>query len=134
MRTACVLLLLLIATPVAAEGSRTTAETVEKLRALAERDSQVMRHLEELCELGPRLTGSTGINDAYHYAKKRFESFGLEVSLEEWGSYPVGFDRGTSTGKLIGEDGRATKLSFGNVLNAVDSGDTPRYCEENRVQ
>ena len=113
MRIVSLSLVLLIAAPGLAEETRTTAESVEALRTEAENDSQVMTHLKELCELGPRLTGSTGIRDAYRYAQKRFESYGLKVSLEEWGSYPVGFDRGQSVGKLIGEDGKATPLTFG---------------------
>ena len=80
----------------------------ETLIQLGQRDNQVMTHLVELTEtFGPRLTGSTNLNKAGEWARDRFASYGLDARLEKWGEFPVGFQRGVSTGKLLGADERA---------------------------
>jgi hypothetical protein len=91
-----------------------TKEQLARLRAEAQRDNRVMDHLRVLCEaIGPRLTGSDGIARAYTWTKTQFESWGLKAHLEEWGSYPVGFDRGpSSSGRMIVGD-ESVELKFG---------------------
>lgn len=65
--------------------------------------NRVMDHLAHLCEnIGPRLTGSTNAETAARWAAAQFESWGLSnVHLHEWGTIPVRFDRGPSTGKFV---------------------------------
>ena len=65
--------------------------------------NQLMSHLTYLCEeIGPRLTGSTRLEQANLWAADLFESFGLEnVHQHEWGTIPVGFDRGPSAGRML---------------------------------
>ncbi len=65
--------------------------------------NQVMEHLTELCEgIGPRLTGSTRLDHAHQWAASKFIEFGLEnIHQYEWGTIPVRFDRGPSTGRMV---------------------------------
>jgi hypothetical protein len=74
-------------------------------------DSQVMDHLVELTEtFGPRLTGSSRLTRADEWARDRFASYGLDASLEKWGEFPVGFERGASTGRLVGPEEHQLKF------------------------
>ncbi|HMO15624.1 MAG TPA: M20/M25/M40 family metallo-hydrolase [Pirellulaceae bacterium] len=70
--------------------------------------NQAMDHLSHLCEkIGPRLTGSSRLERANRWAAEQFESFGLQnVRLHEWGTIPVRFDRGPSTGKMVAPEER----------------------------
>lgn len=64
--------------------------------------NKVMDHLHALCDgIGPRLTGSTRAEKANRWAAEQFEQWGLKnVEVREWGTIPVGFDRGPSHGKM----------------------------------
>ncbi|MAW60347.1 MAG: hypothetical protein CMJ94_05875 [Planctomycetes bacterium] len=66
-------------------------------------DLQVMDHLEELSEgIGPRLTSSDKLTEACAWAADRFRAFGLEnVRLEEWGTFPVGYNRRVMDGRMV---------------------------------
>jgi carboxypeptidase Q len=82
----------------------------EILIELGQTDNQVSDHLEQITGLfGPRLTGSSSLTAAGEWAKKRFESYGLEASIEKWGTFPVGFDRGQDSGFILGDN---LKLDF----------------------
>lgn len=75
---------------------------VDRLIELGRSDNHVQDHLEHLClEIGPRLTGSTNLQRAGEWARARFEGFGLEASLEKWGEFPVGFERGRARGAMV---------------------------------
>jgi len=77
-------------------------DTVMRIIDEGQNRNQVMVHLTELCEgIGPRLTGSTRVLQANEWAAAKFTEFGLEnVHQHEWGTIPVGFDRGPSTGRM----------------------------------
>ncbi len=64
--------------------------------------NRVMEHLTHLCEeIGPRLTGSTRLEQANKWVAQQFESFGLaNVHQSEWGTIAVRFDRGPSSGRM----------------------------------
>lgn len=80
-------------------------EAVAALIELGREDPRVMDHLLYLTRwIGPRLTGSTGLDRASHWARERFESFGLEAWLEPWGEEAVGFDRGEQIGGMVAPD------------------------------
>ena len=80
----------------------------ETLIALATENNLVRTHLVELTEtFGPRLTGSINLNLAGEWARDRFASYGLRASLDKWGEFPVGFERGVSTGRLVAPEERA---------------------------
>ncbi|MBI3817471.1 MAG: M20/M25/M40 family metallo-hydrolase [Planctomycetes bacterium] len=77
-------------------------EKLARIVMIADSSSQVEPYIKHLClDIGPRLTGSTQCNNAVKWAKEKFDSFGLKGTIEEWGTYPVGFDRGALTGKII---------------------------------
>ncbi len=69
----------------------------------AENGNQVMQHLSELVDgIGPRLTSSTNLTEAVHWAGDRFRDFGIpNVRHEEWGEFPVGFDRRVMRGRVV---------------------------------
>lgn len=107
---------LLFAPPVFAQAAPAAqpmeaATPAQRLIELGQRDNQVMSHLVELTsQFGPRLTGSSNLNRAGEWARDRFASYGLDARLEKWGEFPVGFQRGESSGKLLGEEPR--ELTF----------------------
>lgn len=66
---------------------------------------KLLRHLTT--KIGTRLSTSENLDNAYNWTQKTFKSFGCKnVHLEEWGEWPVGFQRGKSSGKLLGANGR----------------------------
>jgi carboxypeptidase Q len=74
-----------------------------KVIALGRAENRVMEHLDHLVNrIGPRLTGSDNFRNACAWARERFESFGLvNCRLEKWGEFPVGFNRGPSSGRMV---------------------------------
>jgi hypothetical protein len=85
----------------AARGGK--QDEVDRIIAAGRAESQVMDHLDVLCNrIGPRLTGSDNLQNACEWVRERFASFGLEnARLEPWGTFPVGFNRGPWTGRVI---------------------------------
>lgn len=83
-------------------SSAITAEQASIIAA-GRKDNQVQVHLDYLTnKLGPRLTGSHGLQVACEWAQDYFTSLGLQNSrMEKWGEFPVGFDRGASQGKML---------------------------------
>jgi carboxypeptidase Q len=65
--------------------------------------NQVMDHLRHLClEIGPRLTGSSRLEQANRWTRDQFQSWGLSnARIEQWGEISMRFDRGPSTGKVL---------------------------------
>jgi len=97
----------------AAEKEKSKAELeAEKIVAAGREESQVMDHLDVLSNrIGPRLTSSDGLQTACEWARDKFASLGLEnARLEEWGSFPVGFNRGPWSGKVIGPSEHALEF------------------------
>jgi hypothetical protein len=79
---------------------------IEKIIDEGKNRSQARGTLDELSEkIGARLTGSRALDRGKTWALRRFRSYGLEnVHLEEWGTIPVGFDRGERQSvKLLGD-------------------------------
>lgn len=73
-----------------------------RLVEIARADNRVQEHLQHLTRsIGPRLTGSSNLQIATSWALRRFEELGLDARLEEWGSFPVGFDRGPARGRIV---------------------------------
>jgi carboxypeptidase Q len=67
--------------------------------------SRVMDHVRALTEeIGPRLTGSHNLMRAETWCRDRFAEWGLAATLERWGEFPVGFDRGPATGRVLGDE------------------------------
>jgi hypothetical protein len=76
---------------------------VERIVSVGRTDNRVMEHLDILCNrFGPRLTSSDNLQNASEWAKEAFQSFGLDSArLEEWGEFPVGFNRGPWFGRMV---------------------------------
>ncbi len=74
-------------------------------------NSQAMAHLEHLCwKIGPRLTSSSRLTQACEWAREEFEKWGLKARLEEWGTFPVGFDRGPWSARMLEPEERALTI------------------------
>jgi carboxypeptidase Q len=65
--------------------------------------NRVMDHLSHLClQIGPRLTGSSRLEQANRWTRDQFQSWGLaNARMEQWGEISLRFDRGPSTGKIL---------------------------------
>ncbi len=98
--------------PVASAVATEKAE-VEKLLSSAREENRAMEHLDYLTNrIGPRLTGSDNLQNACEWARDRFKSFGIEnARLEKWGEFPVGFNRGPWSGRMVEPQVKA--LTFG---------------------
>lgn len=99
--------------PAAFAGDR--AADIERISEAARGESQVMDHLNYLSNrIGPRLTSSDGLQTACEWAVERFKSFGIEnAHLEKWGEFPVGFNRGPWSGRIVEPAENARSLEFG---------------------
>src|SRR5690348_2533774 len=86
---------------------------VQRIISAGENGSQVMQDLDWLTNrIGPRLTSSGNLQDAVEWARDRFKEEGLDnARLEQWGDFPVGFNRGPWFGKVITPEARV--LEFG---------------------
>ncbi len=74
---------------------------------LGRTDNRAADHLRYLTkEIGPRLTGSTNLQRACEWAEAQFAAMGLDARLEEWGEFPVGFDRHDWTGGMVAPEKR----------------------------
>ena len=76
---------------------------VDAIWAIPDEEMQVMALLDELSNgIGPRLSSSRKLTEACEWARDRFAEFGLaDPRLVEWGSFPVGFDRGPSFARMV---------------------------------
>ena len=88
-------------------------EDVERILSTARQENRVTEHLDHLSNrIGPRLTSSNGLQDACEWAVSQFQSFGIKnARLERWGEFPVGFNRGPASGRMVEPMTRA--LTFG---------------------
>src|SRR4029453_7938462 len=85
-------------------------------------NSQVMAYLDHLVnKIGPRLTSSTNLTRACEWTRSEFERLGLKARLEEWGSFPVGFDRGPWSAKMVKPDAKELTIGF-NAWSAGTNG------------
>ncbi len=90
----------LLATPLL-RGQVTSEQFAAIVKEGRER-SQVMDHLDHLVNrIGPRLTSSDNLTIACEWARDTFQSFGIaDAHLDEWGSFPIGFNRGPWWGRM----------------------------------
>ena len=100
------LLLLLFLVP---QSDPTVDAIVREERA----NSQVTAYLDHLVnQIGPRLTGSTRLTRACEWARSEFEKMGLQARLVEWGSFPVGYDRGAWSAKMTSPEEKDLTIGF----------------------
>ena len=105
-------LTLLLSVALTAQAQQQTSPKQARARIMKEgrQNNQAMKHLDELVNgIGPRLTSSDNLTKACEWAMEKFKSFGIEnTPMVEWGTFPVGFNRGTLTGKMT----RPEKIDF----------------------
>lgn len=83
--------------------AQTDLGTIKRILAEGKNNNQVMQHLDYLSNsIGHRLTASPNLDRAYAWTLEKFKEFGcVNVHLEEWGEWPVGFHRGPSSGMMV---------------------------------
>ena len=88
------------------------AETDAKLIAQVKADqSQLQADLSYLADrIGPRLTGSTKLDQASHWALEQFNALGLDAHLEPW-TIANGWTRGPASGHVIAPTDQALTLA-----------------------
>lgn len=93
--------------------ARAQDSDASKVIALGRSENRVMEHLDHIANrIGPRLTGSDGFLNACNWTREEFEKFGLQnCRLEPWGEFPVGFNRGPASGRMIAPEKK--ELHFG---------------------
>lgn len=100
MKFLLISLLFILPTTAMAQSS-----AVKQIMKMAKEDNRTMQHLDILCNrFGGRMAGSPACEIAEKWAKKCFEEWGCEVSLEKIGDMNVGFYRGGWWGKMTGEE------------------------------
>ncbi|MBR6211766.1 MAG: peptidase M28, partial [Bacteroidales bacterium] len=81
-------------------------KVVKKIIETGTTDNRTMVHADFLANrIGGRLIGSAALTEAEAWAKEQFESWGLEVMVQEAGEINVGFNRGPWFGRMLSEDG-----------------------------
>jgi len=79
-----------------------TKPAMERLVELSASDNRVVETTRELAKTHPkRLTGSKGYDAAAAWAVEKFRAYGLDARLETWGEFPVRFDRGVQSGRIV---------------------------------
>ena len=95
-------------------------KTVKKIIEIGQSDNQVMEINHHLSNyIGGRPVGSSALTHAEAWVKDLFESWGLEVMVQEAGEINVGFDRGPWYGRMLSEDGM--DLHFGTPAYTAPS-------------
>lgn len=81
-------------------------KTVKKIIETGTTDNRTMEHADFLANrIGGRPIGSAALPEAEAWVKEQFESWGLEVMVQEVGEINVGFNRGPWSGRMLSEDG-----------------------------
>ena len=87
-------------------------KVVKKIIETGTTDNRTMEHADFLANrIGGRIVGSAALTEAEAWVKEQFESWGLEVMVQEAGEINVGFNRGPWYGRMLSEDGM--NLHFG---------------------
>jgi hypothetical protein len=86
--------------------------TLDRVLHEGRENPRVMEHLDHLVNrIGPRLTSSERLTKACEWARDQFALWGLDARLEEWGTFPVGFERGPSSARVTKPE--AMELTIG---------------------
>ena len=93
-------------------GAFAQDKVVKKIIETGTTDNRTMQHADFLVNrIGGRIVGSAALTEAEAWVKEQFESWGLEVMVQEAGEINVGFNRGPWYGRMLSEDGMT--LHFG---------------------
>src|SRR5262245_44162149 len=101
------------ATVASSADAATALELDKKVLAEAKSGSEMMANLTHLSDIiGPRLTGSAALKRANEWAATKMREYGLSNVHQEVWSIPVGWERGSATGRIIEPDnGRSLSLA-----------------------
>jgi hypothetical protein len=90
-----------------------TDPTVDAIVREERSNSQVMAFLDHLTNtIGPRLTSSSRLTQACEWTRSEFEKMGLNARLVEWGTFPVGYDRGPWSAKMTEPEALDLTIGF----------------------
>lgn len=97
--------------------------TVRKILDEGVNRNRVMEHLTHLTkEIGPRITTGSATERANRWCAEQYTNWGLSnVRVEQWGEYPVRFDRGPSSAKVLlrrerkDDDGNVTTIEYDDI-------------------
>ena len=93
-------------------GAFAQDKVTQQVLELGRSDNRTMQHADHLANvIGGRIVGSAALTEAEAWVKEQFESWGLEVLVQEAGTINVGFNRGPWFGRMLSEDGMI--LHFG---------------------
>ncbi|QDV07219.1 Aminopeptidase YwaD precursor [Planctomycetes bacterium Poly30] len=86
-----------------AEAAPDPAAVIDAIIQEGKENSKVWETLTYISEeIGPRLTGSAGLERANVWTRAKFTEYGLKNShLMRWGDIPVRFDRGPSSARMV---------------------------------
>lgn len=97
--------------------------TIERIIDEGKNRNRVMEHITYLTQsIGPRLTGSSRAEQANHWTRDQFASWGLEAEVVQWGEIPVRFDRGPGSGRAVLAGSSETAREFQLTWAAWSSG------------
>lgn len=84
-------------------AAQASPEMVEKILAESGARAHVTAYLDHLVNrIGPRLTSSDNLTAAAEWARDEFAAMGIaNARVEQWGTFPVGFNRGPWFGRVI---------------------------------
>lgn len=96
MRCKFILPLALMILPAGFAFGQADPATVAKIVDEGKNRNKIMEHETYLAKkIGARLTSSPNLDKAYAWTMKKFKEFGCKnVHLEQWGEFPLGFERG----------------------------------------
>ena len=87
-------------------GAQAQDKVVKQVIEMGTNDNRTMQHIDFLSNrIGGRLLGSYALTQAEEWVKDQFESWGVEVMVQEVGEMAVGFNRGPWFGRMLSEDG-----------------------------
>jgi len=91
---------------IAAGASAQHNKIVDRIIEIGRTDNRTMRHLDVLTNrFGGRLVGSDAYDNAAEWCASEFKKWGLEVTMDEAGTVPVGFNRGPWSGRMLSDNG-----------------------------
>ena len=113
-------------------------EVNKRIIDIGKNQNQVMKHLDTLTHrIGPRLTGSPGMERSMTWFMDQFKAIGCQnVHLEQWGEWPVGFQREVGERRKAAGVGRSWSEQGGErgVLLANQAGGAEGGAREESVR
>ena len=99
-------ILFLILSCLVSEGYSRNDKVIREIIRLGQTDNQKMNHLDVLTKrIRGRISGSDAYDNAAKWCAEQFRKWGLEVIMDEAGTLPVGFNRGSWFGRMLSENG-----------------------------